>query len=322
MPSLGGATGWLNSEPVGPAELRGHVMLVDFWTLTCINWLRTEPHVRGRSQAYRGDGLVVIGAPHAGVLVRCTGSTACGGRSRCGESTYEAGRAFPAEQFSLSEQANRDLAALCRALEVDADQVTVHFGREAVEEATKLGAAHHSESGLQSLIVGGDVAAQLAGDHQRPAEGPPRPAASRARVRAPGPAAPRPRRPGQRGAARRGGAGRATPGRAGDARARPGGGGCFQRRARRRGGQVAQPAAGRQARGRDPRRRRSARRAGQDRATWRGLRVPRLGRALRDQDGQAQARVPRQRRGAGQGPRLPAGSLQHGRARAAAWRCA
>ncbi len=61
MPSLGGATGWLNSEPLGPAELRGHVVLVNFWTLTCINWLRTEPYVRAWSQAYRGDGLVVIG---------------------------------------------------------------------------------------------------------------------------------------------------------------------------------------------------------------------------------------------------------------------
>jgi thiol-disulfide isomerase/thioredoxin len=61
MPSLGGATEWLNSEPLGPAELRGHVVLVNFWTLTCINWLRTEPYVRGWSQAYRGDGVVVIG---------------------------------------------------------------------------------------------------------------------------------------------------------------------------------------------------------------------------------------------------------------------
>jgi thiol-disulfide isomerase/thioredoxin len=62
MPSLGGATGWLNSEPLGPAELRGHVVLVNFWTLTCINWLRQEPYVRAWSQAYRDDGLVVIGA--------------------------------------------------------------------------------------------------------------------------------------------------------------------------------------------------------------------------------------------------------------------
>ena len=61
MPSLGGATAWLNSEPLGPAELRGHVVLVNFWTWTCINWLRQEPYVRAWSQAYRDDGLVVIG---------------------------------------------------------------------------------------------------------------------------------------------------------------------------------------------------------------------------------------------------------------------
>jgi thiol-disulfide isomerase/thioredoxin len=60
MPSLGEAE-WLNSEPLGPAELRGHVVLVNFWTLTCINWLRQEPYVRAWSQAYRDDGLIVIG---------------------------------------------------------------------------------------------------------------------------------------------------------------------------------------------------------------------------------------------------------------------
>ena len=61
MPSLGGATEWLNSEPLDPAGLRGRVVLVNFWTWTCINWLRQEPYVRAWSQAYRGDGLVVIG---------------------------------------------------------------------------------------------------------------------------------------------------------------------------------------------------------------------------------------------------------------------
>lgn len=61
MPPLVGATEWLNSEPLGPAELRGHVVLVNFWTLTCINWLRQEPYVRAWSQAYRGDGLIVLG---------------------------------------------------------------------------------------------------------------------------------------------------------------------------------------------------------------------------------------------------------------------
>ena len=61
LPSLGGATGWLNSNPLDPAELRGRVVLVNFWTLTCINWLRTEPYVRAWSQNYRHDGLLVIG---------------------------------------------------------------------------------------------------------------------------------------------------------------------------------------------------------------------------------------------------------------------
>jgi thiol-disulfide isomerase/thioredoxin len=61
MPSLSGAAEWLNSGPLGPAGLRGHVVLVNFWTLTCINWLRQEPYVRTWSQAYRDDGLVVIG---------------------------------------------------------------------------------------------------------------------------------------------------------------------------------------------------------------------------------------------------------------------
>ena len=61
MPSLGGASAWINSGPLAPADLSGNVVLVDFWTLTCINWLRTEPYIRAWSQAYRGDGLIVIG---------------------------------------------------------------------------------------------------------------------------------------------------------------------------------------------------------------------------------------------------------------------
>src|SRR5277367_5425522 len=61
MPPFAGAAEWLGSEPLGPAELRGHVVLVNFWTLTCINWLRQEPYVRAWSQAYRDDGLIVIG---------------------------------------------------------------------------------------------------------------------------------------------------------------------------------------------------------------------------------------------------------------------
>src|SRR4051794_10709925 len=61
IPRLDGATAWLNSEPLSPADLGGHVVLINFWTLTCINWLRQEPYVRAWAQAYRGDGLIVIG---------------------------------------------------------------------------------------------------------------------------------------------------------------------------------------------------------------------------------------------------------------------
>jgi hypothetical protein len=61
MPSFAGATEWLDSEPLGTAELRGHVVLVNFWTWTCINWLRQEPYVRAWAREYRDDGLIVVG---------------------------------------------------------------------------------------------------------------------------------------------------------------------------------------------------------------------------------------------------------------------
>jgi thiol-disulfide isomerase/thioredoxin len=61
MPSLDGATGWLNSPPLTPAGLRGSVVLVDFWTFTCINWLRTLPYRRAWADKYRDHGLVVLG---------------------------------------------------------------------------------------------------------------------------------------------------------------------------------------------------------------------------------------------------------------------
>jgi thiol-disulfide isomerase/thioredoxin len=61
LASFDGATGWLNSEPLTPEGIRERVVLVDFWTYTCVNWLRTLPYVRAWAAKYRDDGLTVSG---------------------------------------------------------------------------------------------------------------------------------------------------------------------------------------------------------------------------------------------------------------------
>jgi thiol-disulfide isomerase/thioredoxin len=68
FPSLTGATEWLNSQPLTAAGLRGKVVLVEFWTYSCINWRRTLPYVRAWNEKYKDHGLIVIGvhAPEFG----------------------------------------------------------------------------------------------------------------------------------------------------------------------------------------------------------------------------------------------------------------
>jgi thiol-disulfide isomerase/thioredoxin len=61
LPSLGGATEWINSPPLTPASLRGKVVLVDFWTYSCINSIRQLPYIRAWARKYADKGLVVIG---------------------------------------------------------------------------------------------------------------------------------------------------------------------------------------------------------------------------------------------------------------------
>jgi thiol-disulfide isomerase/thioredoxin len=61
LPAFAGATGWLNTDPLTPEGLRGRVVLVDFWTYTCVNWLRTLPYVRAWDAKYAAQGLTTIG---------------------------------------------------------------------------------------------------------------------------------------------------------------------------------------------------------------------------------------------------------------------
>jgi len=61
LPSLSGAVAWLNSPPLTPQALQGKVVLIDFWTYSCINCLRALPYVKGWYERYHDQGLVVIG---------------------------------------------------------------------------------------------------------------------------------------------------------------------------------------------------------------------------------------------------------------------
>jgi thiol-disulfide isomerase/thioredoxin len=61
LPALEGAIEWINSSPLNPAALRGKVVLIDFWTYTCINWRRTLPYLRAWADKYKDHGLIVIG---------------------------------------------------------------------------------------------------------------------------------------------------------------------------------------------------------------------------------------------------------------------
>src|SRR5262249_29017346 len=61
MPSLDRATAWLNSPPLTAASLHGKVVIINFWTYTCINWLRSLPYVRAWASKYTDHGLLVIG---------------------------------------------------------------------------------------------------------------------------------------------------------------------------------------------------------------------------------------------------------------------
>jgi len=61
LPSFEGGTGWLNSAPLSPEGLKGRVVLINFWTYTCINWLRSLPYVRAWDVKYRDQGLTSIG---------------------------------------------------------------------------------------------------------------------------------------------------------------------------------------------------------------------------------------------------------------------
>ena len=65
LPGFDGATGWLNSQPLTAGDLQEKVVLVDFWTYTCINWLRTLSYVRAWAGRYARPGIGSGRGPHS-----------------------------------------------------------------------------------------------------------------------------------------------------------------------------------------------------------------------------------------------------------------
>jgi thiol-disulfide isomerase/thioredoxin len=61
LPGFDGATGWLNTDPLTQAALHGKVVIANFWTYTCINWIRTAPYIRAWAETYGPHGLIVVG---------------------------------------------------------------------------------------------------------------------------------------------------------------------------------------------------------------------------------------------------------------------
>ena len=70
LAAIGGAAEWLNSPRLPPSSLAGKIVLVDFWTYTCINWLRTLPYIRAWAQKYR-EALVVMNGTSTTSVVPC-----------------------------------------------------------------------------------------------------------------------------------------------------------------------------------------------------------------------------------------------------------
>ena len=87
-PDFAGNDRWFNSKPLTLAGLRGRVVLVDFWTYTCINCIRTLPHLSAWDKAYRDEGLTIVGVHSPEFTLRAdAGNVARGDRSRTASAT-------------------------------------------------------------------------------------------------------------------------------------------------------------------------------------------------------------------------------------------
>ena len=150
FPSLDEASGWLNSQPLTAAELRGKVVLIDFWTYTCINCIRTLPYLRAWDEEYRDDGLTIVGV-HAPEFPfeRDAGNVA--------EAIEENGLRYPVVQdndFGTWNAFGNQYWPAKYLIGADGEVRYVHFGEGSYEE---------TEAAIRSLLEEAGDSARLGG---------------------------------------------------------------------------------------------------------------------------------------------------------------
>jgi len=158
LASLDRATVWLNAEPLTAAALRGRVVLVDFWTYSCVNWLRTLPYVRAWAERYADRGLVVVGvhAPEFGFEHDL---------DNVRRATAELGVGYPVvidNDFAIWRSFDNHYWPAVYLLDGDGHVRFQHFGEEAYEE---------TERAIQQLLgIDEDLVRVDAGGLAAPAE--------------------------------------------------------------------------------------------------------------------------------------------------------
>jgi cytochrome c biogenesis protein CcdA/thiol-disulfide isomerase/thioredoxin len=154
MPALTGATRWLNSPPLTPEMLRGKVVLVDFWTYSCINCLRTIPYLKAWNEKYRDKGLVIIGVHSPEFAFEKD-------QNNVEQAIHDLGITYPVamdNQFALWNAFKNDSWPAHYLIDGQGRIRDKHFGEGAYQETeqmiqTLLKEAHHGEQVKSNTFV-------------------------------------------------------------------------------------------------------------------------------------------------------------------------
>lgn len=172
MPSFDGATRWFNSPPLASASLRGKVVLVDFWTYSCINCLRTLPYLKAWDEKYRDQGLVIVGV-HTPEFAFEKDS------HNVGQAIRDLGITYPVamdNQYAIWKAYDNQYWPAHYLIDAQGRIREQHFGEGAYSETermiqTLLKEAHPGALGVDGLVqVAGSGATAAAADRQRSPE--------------------------------------------------------------------------------------------------------------------------------------------------------